>query len=253
MKKLIILFIFVTLLFISQNTFAKNFEVIGKLTYNTFDLIKYSKGKEISIYNDKETEESFRDQAEKGSGYYLGLIYWFNEKWGVEGGFDLAESTYDGTCPKETANTLAFDVDREITTQKLYGPYFGLAYSINEIFRLKAGILRYYLKQDDTFKNNGQTMLSSTIAECKGKGALLGGEVNYPIKENILLTADFNYRIAKVSLSKVAHFIVDESGKMVDVGELEDYDEDHPLYAVGGKQESEMNGFRLGISLSYLF
>jgi|GEM_PF-2982665 len=249
MKKPLILFLFMTLLFISQGIFAQDIEIVGKLTYNTFDLKQYVNGKEIPIYTDKETEENFKDQAKEGKGYYLGLIYWFNNKWGVEGGFDRADSTYDGACPQETVNTLDFNVNREITTQKLYGPYLGVVYSINRIFKLKAGVLQYYITQKDTFKYNGQTMRSSTTAKSKGEGALLGGELTYHITKNLLLNSDLTYRIARLEVTKAPAYNR-ETGKY-DPNNLVDYDEDYPGYF--GKYESKMDGFRLGISLSYLF
>jgi hypothetical protein len=249
MKKPLILFLFMTLLFISQNTFAQDIEVVGKLTYNTFDLKQYVNGEEVSIYNDEVAAINFRNQAKEGKGYYFGLIYWFNNKWGIEGGFDRADSTYDGICPQETVDSLEFNADQEISTQELYGPYLGVVYSVNQTFKIKAGVLKYYVTQKDTFKYNGQTMQSSTTAKSEGEGALLGGELVYHITENLLLNTDLSYRIARLEVTKAPDYNAET--KKYNPDKLVDYNEDYPGYF--GKYESKMDGFRLGISLSYLF
>lgn len=119
MKKLIFLSLAI-ILFASFNVSAQdlslsNLELVGELSYNTYD----------GFYRDKSTSSYDEYDIGNGFGIRAGGQYWFHEDLALETGIDIANSSGDKS--------------------RLFGPYGFLVHKPVDYLSIKGGFAYYYL------------------------------------------------------------------------------------------------------------
>ena len=162
MKK-ILMIVVVFVLLISVGTMAQDFEIVGGLTYNTFDgTIEYADG----------TEDEMRDDLTSGTGFYVGGRYWFSDKLALGGGYDKTGS------------------EDEWVELSIAGPYAEVVFRANEYIDFKGGLASYNFEIKEKLFNSSHKET--------GLGFLFGACLSYPLQENIALSGGVDYRLLTI-------------------------------------------------------
>ncbi len=161
MKKILTM-MFVFVLLFSIGTIAQDLELIGGLTFNTFDgTIQLGGGYEAEV----------RDDLKNGPGFYAGGRYWLSNKLAIGAGYDQAGS------------------EDEISALSIAGPYAELVFRANKHIKLKGGLAFYTMEAE---------YLGVKIGEGTGTGLLFGGYISGPLLENVSLSAGLDYRVLTI-------------------------------------------------------
>lgn len=223
MKKVVI-FIFIIALF--SFTFA--LEVVGGLSYNTYNFDFYENEEPQNIFSDE-----INKSMEKGWGGYAGVGLGGNI--GIEIGADLFNSRYES--PSDQQPLISID-------QSTFGPYAALRFKANVpllpiSLDLKAALA--YYSNETTSKGEiiwgpltGTAELSGL--KFKGLGYLIGGGINLNITRSLNVAFNGTYRIAKLPLT-----------------EIKDIEGNYQIYEGEDEVIVDLSGLRIGVGLTLEF
>jgi|GEM_PF-3417997 len=185
-----------------ESTMMDKVHFNGGLTYNTFAAKLLEDG--------EEGESIFPDEMKNGFGFFVGEIYPMNENFGIEFGYDYA------------AANAADEVENFESDNKLSGFYGGVNFTLNENIKLKGLLTSYNLNTE--LKEIGETEPEYKF-NSGGIGAILGGEYQYPMQENMNLLVNLAYRYALMDITNInaedvssENYQIDLSGLRLGVG-----------------------------------
>ena len=220
MKKVCIIMVLVIIFGLSHGAVssAEDMEVVGNVTYNTFDLtVSTEEGDFVN---------SYPDDLESGFGFQGGIRYWINSMFGFEGGLDYAGSSTSGTIYNFFEEDEYLDVNISLS---ILGPYGRGVFKLTDNINIMGGLAYYFGTDELNFINIAYDR------EVKGAslGGLFGAEFVSPVAENIEITGGLNYRIVDMPWEEIE--VNTESG---------DIDEE---------VSTNMSGLNIKIGISYLF
>ena len=205
MKKLVLLLMCLSLVMVSPAVLAGNMEAVGGMTVNTFDL----------TMSEEEVAGSQKiNDVGHGNGLYIGGRYWFSDKMAAGIGYDYITSN-----PNMRYEELPYydEFGVKIDMKGLYGE---VVYQLTDYIKLKGDLANYNMTADYYEEEN---VLASEEDEITGSGMgyIIGGEMNYPIKDDLSLNSSLGYRTASLTIDEPEDTMPDplvESGDMeVDV------------------------------------
>ncbi|MCG8513485.1 MAG: porin family protein [Halanaerobiales bacterium] len=162
MKKILTM-MFVFVLLFSIGTMAQGLDLIGGLTFNTFDgTIDYADG----------TQDEMRDDLTSGTGFYVGGRFWFSDNLALGGGYDKTGS------------------EDQLVEFSIAGPYAEMVFRANEYIHFKGGLAFYNweVKEKIFYTSQKET----------GLGFLFGACLTYPLQESIALSGGVDYRLLTI-------------------------------------------------------
>ncbi len=207
------LFFIVFLFVLTMSVAAGDFEFVGGPTISNLDLTINAEGNvesgdiEPQIANDNSEQIEISLETEEGAmGYYGGVRYLFDNGFGIGLGYE--SQSFEAGLGLDIDYTEEPWFDGHIyLDNSLSGLYLEGLYEINDIFALRGAIssnsftstLDYDL--DDVFFINDSDRVD--IAEGDGLGYQVGGEVNYPVTDNLSILSSISYITGNIDIEKV--------------------------------------------------
>src|SRR5690554_4690580 len=175
------------MLVFTSSALAGDFEVVGGLNYNTFDL-------GVTVDGEVNDDLEFDDALKSGTGFYGGVLYWINDSFAVGAAYETANSSCKMDEFNDSPNAVEF-------ANKLSGPAVTVVYKLNDMFSLEGGIASYSQDLNFTTEISGEDV-SGAYFKSSGLAYLVGGKFNYPVKDNISITGNLGYRIANLTVNE---------------------------------------------------
>ena len=217
MKK-ISLIILIILIF-SYNIEAvalQNIKFDSGLTYNNYIYKKYDIN---SAIKELDTDYFVREDLHQGTGYYIEMVYWLNNQWGIGLGLQKNEMNADWNSDFENHNYKS----------NLDTYYSGVTYKVNATLELYIDA-NYNFYQEHYSKSN----FSTDIKSGEGLGFMLGTKMNYEINKNFDVILNTGYYLAEIDIDERYSSY---QGKVINVND----------------EELEISGLGLKLGIGYKF
>ncbi len=217
MKKLVLLLMCLALVIASPAVLAGDFEGVGGMTFNTFDVEhKYPDG----------YVEGMEDYIH-GNGMYVGGRYWFNDKLAAGLGYDYINTQ---PCYYYEYESYENEYGMKMDLQGLYGE---LVYKLTDHINIKGALANYtftgkYYSEESTPLYYDE----SEEFEGSGMGYLFGAEMNYPLTDSLELNSMLGYRSVSLDMEEFFYIYPDSTSEDMSI---------------------DLNGVCFSIGLNYAF